>query len=369
MVTKTQTSSQSKSGATNLGSYPGDTKSGVDGKYTGYESLVSGNSSYSSPYPAESIVGGDGGGGGLAPSPGEPVVPTQPPVKTPEQIAAENAARLEAAYQRALGFGNKQITDRGFNQQLVDQYGIMDAYKTLLDQRRSEIDPSMEGDLYNQFSVNDYFNNVVDSGQTRYRTDLRNSIMGAGGDGFEYDAFADTADDSILEAILSTQRNDAQMVLDRARARGQLNDVGYSRAATDLSGQGKGAMGTLQELGGGVLADYRSRLKNEYDTGLSRAGQASFNQPFNASSVVDRLNEMRTQLGSSLENDVYKAVGGTGFFTPSVSIGKGGASQGTVNPSKINFAENPLLAAFAPGADRRGYGGSNTGSTATTGAF
>jgi hypothetical protein len=194
--------------------------------------------------------------------------------------------------------------------------------------------------------------------------------MGAGPDGFEYDTFADTVDDPILQAIYDTQRGDAQLVLDRAKARGQLNDVGYSRAATDLSGQGLSGMSTLQSLGGGVLADYRSRLANERNTGLSRADTASFNQPFDAQSIVDRLNSMKTGMQGSLEGDIYKAVGGTSFFTPSVSIGKGGSAQGTVNPSKINFDENPLLAAFRTGGNaRKSYGGTNTGSTATTGAF
>lgn len=300
--------------------------------------------------------------GGVAPPPAAPAGPT------PEQIAAENAARLEAAYQRALGYGTEQVKNRGFNQGLVDQYGVIDAYKAMLDQRKGELDPS-HADPYSQFGVDNYFNNAVQNTQSRYQSDLRNQIVGAGGDGFEYQTFADTADDPILQGILDRQKGDAQLILDRAKARGQLNDVGYGRAQTELGTQGSGAMATLQSIGGGVLEGYRKQLRNTYDQGLNQAATASFAQPFNAGSIVDRLNQLKTGLSGSLENDINKGVGGTTFYTPSVAIGKGGTTQGTINPSKINFKENPLLAAFQTDENRKQYGATNTGSTANTGAF
>jgi hypothetical protein len=77
---------------------------------------------------------------------------------------------------------------------------------------------------------------------------------------------------------------------------------------------------------------------------------------------------MKTGFQGSMANDINKAVGGQQFYTPTVAIGKGGTTQGTINPSKINFGENPLLGAFQQDSMRKTYG-NNSGSLATTGAF
>lgn len=300
--------------------------------------------------------GGSGGGGSYL----APQGVTPPPAAAP---TVDPNIALQAAFDKALGYGTEQISNRGLNAGLVDQYGVLDLYKKMLTDQRADVE-AQGGD----YATDTDFNNALGIGQTKYRTDLRNKLNGVAPEGFENTAFGDTSDDAILQAILDTQKGDSQLVLDRAKARGQLNDVGYGRASTELTGQGAAGMGTLQSLGGGVLADYRKQLSTERDNAYNRAGTADFNQPYNIDSVLGQLQTMQTGFQNSLSNDIYKTVGGQQFYTPTTAIGKGGTTQGTINPSKINFADNPLLGAFQQDSARKTYG-NNSGSLASTGAF
>lgn len=315
-----------------------------------------------------SVMDGSSDGGGALPT---AITGTQTPTPTgptaEEQAAAEKAriaALQQQAYDNAIAYGTQQITDRSLNQALVDQYGVLDAYKALVDQYKGTLDPTNANPAY---ATDTYFNDVLGTANNRYEADLRNQLNATYGDGFEYNAFGDTSDDAIIQAIIDQQKNDAQLTLDRAHARGQLNDVGYGRANTALGDQGKAATGTLQDIGGGVLADYRSQLSGQRSNILDSIGNANLSNPYDLTSATGRLDALRNNLSGSLENDIYRDLGGQNFFDPGTAISTGGNTQGTINPSRINFAENPLLQSFAD-AGRKTYA-SNTGSTATTGAF
>lgn len=328
----------------------------------------------------QSADSGDGGGT-ASPTPTSPT-PTGP---TPEQqLKQEQDAAWASALARLQGYGQQQVSDRALDAALIDQYGVLDAYAQALGLATDSFDPYSVSDpsvdaYYNKFAPNNYFNDALEVGRTQYRNDLTGLLNDAAAEGFEYDAFGDTADDAILQAILDTQRGDAQAVLTRAHARGQLNDTGYSRATNELDAQGKAGMSSLQSVGGGVLADYRNQLANVRNNALTRIGTASFAQPYNVGSVIDRLNQMKQQFQSSLENDIYGAVGGSDYFSTSNAISRGGSTQGMTNPSRLSaegtgngsFEENnPLLQTFASGAARpQKRFVNNSGSLATTGVF
>lgn len=301
--------------------------------------------------------------------------PTGP---TPEEEAAQQAAAAaaeqarikalqDAAYTNAVNYGTQQISDLGINPDLASQYGVLDAYNALLDQYKSALDPTNENPAY---ATTADFQQALDTANTKYTTDLRNQLNQNYGNGFEYTLFPDTADDAILQAIIDQQKTDAQGVLDRAHARGQLNDVGYSRAETDLGNQGKAAMSTLQSIGGGVIADDRNRLTTLRDNALTGINNATLSSPYSLTPITDQLGKLGTELSGSLENDIYRDLGSQKFFDPSTAISTGGNTQGTINPSKINFSANPLLSAFLTGSTngRKSFG-TNSGSTASTGTF
>jgi hypothetical protein len=296
----------------------------------------------------------------LADNPVTPPTPVDPTPVDPNKA-------FEDAYQRALGYGNQQVATRGYQQPLVDKYGILTAYKEMIDRQKGTIDPT-HSDPYQLYSRDAFFNDAVTDATGRYRADMRNNLNSQYGEGFEMQAFGDTADDALLQDILNQQRADAQLTIDRSRARGSLNDSGYTRANKAIEDQNAAGMSTIQSLGGGVLADYRKQLGDTRSNALNRINTADFTNGYNVDSVLGQLGELRSKFQTNMGNDIQRAVGGTSFFDPSVAISRGGQTQGTINPSRVNPEGNPLFAAFQA-EDRKKTFGNNTGSTATTGAF
>lgn len=253
------------------------------------------------------------------------------------------------AYQYAQDYGREQITGRGYDQGLVDQYGLMDMYLSAVDRAKLGIG---ETDLnpMSTYNTRGMFNDARDTALGAYRGDLRRSIYDTAGDGFEYNLFADTADDDILAEILGSRRADTQAQLDAARARGQLNDVGYGRALNQMSQQGEAAMADLQDLGLGVLGNYRNDLRTMRDNEVSRVNTLDFTMPYSGDVFNNRLNDRKNDLSNRMRGDLFRATQGKSFFDPNTIISSSGAIQGYYNPTTAQRPatnqSNPLLDAF-----------------------
>lgn len=335
-------------------------------------------------------------GGGDTPQPASPMAEAQAQMAleaernriTQQQAAADKvtadaekqaniskAQPLQAqAYQSASGYGRDQVQQRGLDQGLIDKYGVLGAFSNAIDtQKRGIAEDNLNPDA--SYTTRSSFDDALDTGQGTYRGDLKKDIKGAGyDDGFEYNQIADTMDDPILQAILSSQQGDAQKLVDNAKARGTLNDVGYARAESKLGEQGKAGMSTLQSLGQGVLGGYRTQLVGARDQAMSNADNASFSDPFNVGNALQRLTQLRGSLTGGMENDLYKATSGQSFYDPSAALALGGSIQGTVNPTiggdgtstATTGSSNPLLAAFQSDAAKKkattltGAGGTGT---------
>lgn len=344
----------------------GDRRTGRDSRTGDIVSLISESSGEPS-MRHYSESSGTGGGGGSVPKKDDKSKDDEK--KKADELKAKQDKTFTDALAEALGYGSKQVGDLALNQGLVDQYGVLDAFSELVNKQKRSLDPYDDttptiDEYLNRFKLNDAFTEALGAKTNRYRSDLTNSLNEVAGEGFENVWFGDTADDAVLNAILGQQKTDATTVLDRALKRGQLNDIGFNRAMGDIDTQYKAGLGKLQDIGGGILQGYRDRVGNERTNALSRIGGASFGQPYDVNPVLNQLNNLKSSLTGGLEADILGAIGGQKFFDTSTAIGSGGVAQGTTNPSKINFKENPLLASFD---DKRSSSG--TGSTATTGRF
>lgn len=277
-----------------------------------------------------------------------------------QQIAAqEKQARIDKArglgnqaYNAAYDYGGEQITGRGLDQQLADKYGVLNMYGSAVDRARLGIG---EEDLNPMASYNtrSMFNDALDTAVGAYRGDMRRSIYDTAGDGFEYNAFGDTADDAILQSILDSRRGDALASIDQARARGQLNDVGYTRAMSQLDQQAQAGMADLQDLGMGVLTGYRDDLRGLRDNEINRVNMLDFTTPYNSDVFGTRLNDRKNDLTNRLQGDIFRTVQDQSFFDPSKIISTSGAIQGFYNPTTAGNklatgtqTNNPLLDAF-----------------------
>lgn len=271
-------------------------------------------------------------------------------------------ALQQQAYQTALGYGDRQIGARGFDQGLVNQYGLLDLYTSALDQVRMGI---AEDDLtpMNSYNTRTLFNDAYNTAVGTYRGDLTRQLNELAPEDFGYTTFADSADDSILQAILDNARSDALAQIDAARARGQLNDVGYQRALAQLDKQKEAAWGDLQDLGLGVLSGYRDQLGSMRKDMLGRISNAGFDNPLSFDAFNNRLTQTINDLTGRMRGDIYRATQGQSFFDPSGIISGAGALQGYYNPATTQprttsvgaggTGDNPLLMAFTDDAQKK----------------
>jgi len=270
------------------------------------------------------------------------------------QIAKAQGIQANA-YNNAVGYGNTQVGARGFDQGLVDKYGLLNLYNNSINSQRGGIAEDNTNPVYN---TNTAFSDALSTAQGTYRNDLKKQLNTFTGDNASYDAFADTADDSILQAILGQNKTDAMTQIDAAHARGQLNDQGYQRALQSMGTAEQAASSDLTNLGGGVLSGYRKQLDSLRNGELDTIGNASFDSPINFDSYNTRWNDTINTLKNSLSGDIYKATAGQKFFDPSTYITGAGALQGYYNPTggtqqstsagtTGGGSANPLLDTFA----------------------
>ena len=286
--------------------------------------------------------------------------------------AAEKQARIDKArglqaqaYGAATNYGDTQVRARGFDQGLVDQYNLLDLYNQAVDMARLGI---AEDDLNPMATYNTktMFNDALSTALGTYRGDLNRQLNTLAPEDFAYNIFSDSSDDSILQAILDSGKTDAQAQIDAARARGQLNDVGYGRAIKQLGQQGEAAWADLQDLGGGVLSGYRDQLDALRSGMADKIGSADFSNPLSFDNWMNRLEQTKSDLTGRMSGDIYRATQGQSFFDPSTIISSSGALQGYYNPTTNTTKQspglaNPLLSAFTDEEQKKQQQGTSGG--------
>jgi len=258
---------------------------------------------------------------------------------------AKATGKQAAGYEGAVSYGNTQAANRGYDQQLVDQYGVGNLYRSELDRVRRGFAEDDTNPMYGERTL---FDDAVSQGTNRYRNDLNKQFDQFAGDGFSSQMFADTADDSILESILGSQYGDVMSQIDASRARGTLNDTGYNKALQKLNQQKLSGRSQIEDLGRGVLSGYRSQLDTLAGNERNKIGAADFNRGYDVNSAQGRLSSLRDSLSGRMEGDIYRATDGQSFFDPSSILSYGATQQGFFNPSKQAGVggDNPLLNAF-----------------------
>lgn len=287
-----------------------------------------------------------------------------------KQAKIDKARPLQAqAYNAAQDYGTQQVGARGFDQGLVDKYGLLNLYGSALDRTRlgiadDDITPMAD------YNTSTMFNDALNTAQGTYRGDLTRQLNDLAPEDFAYNVFGDTSDDSILQSILDSNKSDAQAQIDAAKARGQLNDAGYTRALDQLGNQGLSAWADLQDLGGGVLSGYRDQLDALRSGEADKIGTADFSNPLSFDTFTNRLSQTEGDLNNRLSGDIYRAVNGQSFFDPSTIISSSGALQGYYNPSttagtnkQAAGVANPLLTAFTDDEKKKTPGAATTGTT------
>lgn len=262
-------------------------------------------------------------------------------------------ANVGAARNRALNYGSSKVAQLG----IPDNYGLLSAYQSELEQALGGIpDLASTVDLNPSGVWDRAYNNV--RGQQRSR--LNRSLDSFAGSGFENNYFADTADDDILASILNSQTEDATGDIDRARARGQLNDNAFSYATKALGQQKSAANAKLQDLGLGVLNNYRSSLNTKAKNIRDRVQNWDFGDSLDLDAERLGLDTAASGFRNRMEGDLRNTIGDTLLYNIDLLLGKAANKGGTANTG-IQGTPNPLAAAFTEEDPNRNRVLQNTG--------
>lgn len=281
-----------------------------------------------------------GGGGYSAPDPMKQAEGEIKALQEQYRLQEETAIRAEErAAAKDIADREQWSTDlggaRGRAEQSIynafDQSGV--GYDDYMDRINAALDLEQSGKSYGMdtaFST-DLGANILDDIRNAQIRDNKKAVGQYAPDNFGQSAFASTADDAVIDAILDEQFGGASDAIMRAYDRGTLNQQGFDYAMNNLNTQKSAAMSQLQDIGGGVLSGYRDQLQDVADSAYSGASSWDFGDTFDPSSYQSQLDTLQGELGGALEGDLRTAVGGQQFFDTSGLISKAGVSQGQQN--------------------------------------
>lgn len=155
---------------------------------------------------------------------------------------------------------------------------------------------------------------VLNNSRDLSRRNFETAIDSFGGEGFAQNSIRNDADDAILQSILDPQFADANTSLDNAFSQGNLSRAGLDRARITLGEQQSGARSNLDQIGGDVLSQGRSDLRDIRDRGIGQARGFELGQSFTPGDVQGRLDTSLGDFNTNLEGNIRNAVGSAPLF-------------------------------------------------------
>jgi hypothetical protein len=199
--------------------------------------------------------------------------------------------------------------------------------------------------------LEDAYGDVRDERRQNYGTQVANAFS----TGAENDLLPDTLDDPFVDAFLGSQRTDAQLMLDRARARGNLDQTGYDRGIQRLDELGRAGSSEAQQITNALISAGRGDLRNIANRASTDAGAYEIGRQFSIDPYQEEWDTFRNNFTSGLEGRVRSALEGQQFFDIGDIITQAGIRQGAQNPTQ---AQADAVAARRNVRDaERGLGG------------
>ena len=139
-------------------------------------------------------------------------------------------------------------------------------------------------------------------------------------------------DQSIIDSIVNERLGTAQGSVANAGARGNLNTIGSANANEFLTGQTEAAGNTVSDIGGGVLSGNQGQINAIRDNAFSSINDFKFGDDlFDIAPFIDQRTSLIGDLNSTLQSDVFSALGSDPLFDVSEALRLGGGSQGLVS--------------------------------------
>lgn len=270
------------------------------------------------------------------------------------QAKSDSARKVGSAYDSALSAGKNRLLAKGLDVE-NDPYGIMSMFTSSLDRARAGA-PDIVLDPNSLFSTT-LLDDALNEARGTQRNKLGNQVKSAYSDTYGRDSFADTADDSFIESILNEQRSEAALALDRALARGTINEVGRATGDREIANMYKTGNAQANSLGDAILSGYRTQLDNAVGGVRTKANNWDFGDTFNFDNERGGIDSLRTSLSGKLEGDILNALSGKQFFDNNILLGKAGNATGITN-NPLGGNNSPLLGSSTGVTDK-----TKTGST------
>lgn len=241
------------------------------------------------------------------------------------QRRADYSTALTSSKSSALNRANRLVTEAG-----LDPATFGDLFSRSIEDHAALV-PDLDTNPGTYFG-DDFVNNILTNYQQGQRMTKARDVQNTFTPGFERSLIADTADDPYITDVLDSQRKNAQLTIDRARARGNLDDTGYAAALTKIGDMYKSGSATAQTLGDSVLQGYRGRLKGIGDDALTNANNFNLGTTFDLGNYTKQRDDLATSLSGQVEGGVRNALTGQNFFDIGSLITQAGTAQGAANP-------------------------------------
>jgi len=250
-----------------------------------------------------------------------PVAETPVASTEPEPIdPAKMALAKQAAMQRA---------ELNLRAQGLDPALYMDKISSQYDQMAQTA--SLNKDPYSVFS-DDIATNVVKAENAARQQQFMNEFEGKFGVAADQAALPSTILDDAINTVLGEQKTAAQQQLERGKARGIYNDVGYNA--------GQAALGTAEQAARSELTGLGSNLVNQYRGGLNEIDDRAFSayqsfpigsSTFSLDPYISERNDFLNRTKAGAEGNLRSTLGGRNFFDFGKIGGQAGTAQGALN--------------------------------------
>jgi len=186
-------------------------------------------------------------------------------------------------------------------------------------------------DPYSIYS-DDIATNVVKAENAARQQQFMKDFEGKFGIGADQAALPSTILDDAINSILGEQKTAAQLQLDRGKARGIYNDVGYNAGQAALGTAEGAARSELGALGSGYVDQWRGNL-NDIDARAFDAYQSfpTGSSSFSLDPYIAERNDFLGRTKANAEGTLRGAIGGKNFFDFGKVGSAAGTSQGALN--------------------------------------
>ena len=239
---------------------------------------------------------------------------------------ATTAADVSRLFGEGQSYGQQQLGALGY----ADTYGIMDNYLRELNAAKGRV-PTTATDVGSYFNNQDMWKTALAESTSAQTNKLDTALRNLTPAGWTDKYFGSTADDAILNSILSEQQGTASSALQTALARGQISQPQYDAAAAGLANKSTSAMATLQDLGGGVLSKYKTGLTDLANTFSNAVTNYKLGQNVNSGDWQNQIKSTVSGYQGNMRGDILKALGDTKLFDPNALIASGAVAGGATN--------------------------------------